>query len=190
MEHGARATRDPLTSLSGARSMLWHHRFSLSDTPERSDDYGLRPIWHQLDRGIAAHLLIAVLAYRAPLCRRALEVLHEARALSDEPGLVFPSAHGRAISDNTISKLLRDLGIEAVPHGFRSSFRDWAAECSDPPREVCELGLAHGNSDQVEAAYRRTDLFERRRVLMEEWSGFVGRSAGSEECQTRKSDGT
>ena len=57
------------------------------------------------------------------------------------------------------------------------SFPDWAAECSEAPREVCELALAHVNSDGVEAAYRRTDLFERWRVLMEEWSSFVGRSA-------------
>ena len=121
--------------------------------------------------------------HRVPLSTRALEILHEARALSDGSGLVFPSAHGRAISDNTISKLLREFGIEAVPHGFRSSFRDWAAECSDAPREVCELALAHVNSDRVEAAYRRTDLFERRRVLMEEWSGFIGRSAEGGEGQ-------
>ena len=114
--------------------------------------------------------------HRVPLSRRALEILHEARELSDGSGLVFGSAHGRAISDNTISKLLRELGIEAVPHGFRSSFRDWAAECTDAPREVCELALAHVNSDRVEAAYRRTDLFERRRVLMEQWSSFVGRA--------------
>ena len=115
--------------------------------------------------------------HRVPLSARALEILHEARQLSGDSDLVFPSAHGRALSDNTISKLLRDLGIEAVPHGFRSSFRDWAAECTDAPREVCELALAHVNSDRVEAAYRRTDLFERRRVLMEEWSGFVAESA-------------
>ena len=88
---------------------------------------------------------------------------------------MFPSAQGRAIGDNAVSRLLRDLGIGAVPHGFRSSFRDWAAECSDAPREVCELALAHVNSNRVEAAYRRTDLFERRRVLMEEWSAFVRR---------------
>ena len=49
---------------------------------------------------------------------------------------------------------MRDLGIDAVPHGFRSSFRDWAAECADAPREVCELALAHVNTDRVEAAYR------------------------------------
>ena len=80
---------------------------------------------------------------------------------------------GRTLSDSTISKLLRELGIAAVPHGFRSSFRDWAAECSDAPREVCELALAHVNSDRVEAAYRRTDLFERRRQLMADWADYV-----------------
>ena len=124
--------------------------------------------------------------HRVPLSRRALEVLAEARALSKGSGLVFPSAHGRAISDNTVSKLLRELGIEAVPHGFRSSFRDWAAECSDAPREVCELALAHVNSDRVEAAYRRTDLFERRRVLMEEWSGFLGDARESDKNHDRR----
>ena len=111
--------------------------------------------------------------HRVPLSRRALEILHEARGLSNGTDLVFPSVQGRAIGDNAVSRLLRDLGIGAVPHGFRSSFRDWAAECSDAPREVCELALAHVNSNRVEAAYRRTDLFERRRVLMEEWSAFV-----------------
>ena len=132
-----------------------------------------------LDSGtwtVPANRMKAKRDHRVPLSERALEILNEARALSGGSGLVFRSAHGRALSDNTISKLLRELGIEAVPHGFRSSFRDWAAECSDARREVCELALAHVNSDRVEAAYRRTDLFERRRVLMEEWSGFVGRS--------------
>ena len=83
---------------------------------------------------------------------------------------------GQGWPDATISKMVRELGIGAVPHGFRSSFRDWAAECSDAPREVCELALAHVNSDRVEAAYRRTDLFERRRELMEGWSAFLDRS--------------
>ena len=124
--------------------------------------------------------------HRVPLSARALQVLEEARAFEVGSGLVFPSPRARAISDNTISKLLRELEIEAVPHGFRSSFRDWAAECSDAPREVCELALAHVNSDRVEAAYRRTDLFERRRVLMEQWSSFVGRVPETSEEQTRR----
>ena len=137
--------------------------------------------WDEVDRESAtwtvpANRMKAKRDHRVPLSARALQVLEEARAFEDGSGLVFPSPRARAISDNTISKLLRELEIDAVPHGFRSSFRDWAAECSDAPREVCELTLAHVNSDRVEAAYRRTDLFERRRVLMEEWSGFVARS--------------
>ena len=60
-----------------------------------------------------------------------------------------------------------------MPRGFRSSFRDWAAECTEAPREVCELALAYVNSDRVEAAYRRTDLFDRRRELMQQWDDYV-----------------
>ena len=124
--------------------------------------------------------------HRVPLSGRALEILQEARDFTDISGLVFPSPRGGSVSENTLSKLLRELQIDAVPHGFRSSFRDWAAECSDAPREVCELAMAHVNSDRVEAAYRRTDLFERRRVLMEQWSSFVGRVPETSEEQTRR----
>ena len=111
--------------------------------------------------------------HRVPLSTRALAVLQEAPSLMDRSELVFPSVRGRALSDATLSKMVRDLGIGAVPHGFRSSFRDWTAECSEAPREVCELALAHVNPDRVEAAYRRTDLFERRRELMQEWAAFL-----------------
>ena len=106
----------------------------------------------------------------------ALAVLREARRVVDGSNLVFPSGRGRALSDATLSKMVRELGIPAVPHGFRSSFRDWAAECSDTPREVCEPALAHVNPDRVEAAYRPTDRFERRSELMEDWAAFPGRS--------------
>ena len=117
--------------------------------------------------------------HRVPLSTGALAVLREARSVVDGSDLVFPSVRGRALSDATLSKMVRDLGIGAVPHGFRSSFRDWAAECSEAPREVCELALAHVNSDRVEAAYRRTDLFERRRALMEQWAVFLAEPARS-----------
>ena len=70
-------------------------------------------------------------------------------------------------------KLLHQLGIDAVPHGFRSSFRDWAAERTDAPPEVCELALAHVNRDRVEAAYLRSDLFEKRRALMAAWAYYT-----------------
>ena len=114
--------------------------------------------------------------HRVPLSTRALAVLDEARALADGSGLVFPSSTRRPHSRAAISRMVRDLGIEAVPHGFRSSFRDWAAECSDAPREVCELALAHVNTNATEAAYRRTDLFERRRTLMQDWATYLNRT--------------
>ena len=116
-------------------------------------------------------------------------MLQEAQALADGSGVVFPSARGRPLSGLAMVKLVRDLGIGAVPHGFRSSFRDWAAECSDAPREVCELALAHVNTNAIEAAYRRTDLFERRRVLMEQWTAFLvgtrGRGTGDTDKRVR-----
>ncbi len=117
--------------------------------------------------------------HRVPLSMRALAVLGEAGALGGRSGLVFPSPTGKQHSRAAISKLVQQLDIAAVPHGFRSSFRDWAAECTDAPREVCELALAHVNTNAVEAAYRRTDLFERRRELMEAWAVFLTGSAAS-----------
>ena len=80
---------------------------------------------------------------------------------------------GRVPHHAALPGLLRELDIDAVPHGFRSSFRDWAAKCTEAPGEICELALAHVNSDRVEAAYRRTDLFERRRELMQQWDDYV-----------------
>ena len=69
--------------------------------------------------------------------------------------------------------------IAAVPHGFRSSFRDWAAEETDHPREVVEAALAHVVRNPVEAAYARSDLFARRRRLMDDWSGYLGNGGGA-----------
>ena len=108
-----------------------------------------------------------------PLSKAALAVLQEARPLADGSGPVFPSARGGLLSKLAIAKLVRDLGLGAVPHGFRSSFRDWTAECCDAPPEVCELALAHVNTNSIAAAYRRSDLFERRRALMEEPASFL-----------------
>ena len=73
-----------------------------------------------------------------------------------------------------LSGLLKDLKIAAVPHGFRSSFRDWAAEETNHPREVIEAALAHVVRNKVEAAYARSDLFERRRILMDDWAAYLG----------------
>ena len=111
--------------------------------------------------------------HRIPLSEQALEILAEAVKYADNSGLVFPSVRGKVLSDSTISKLVQENWIACVPHGMRSSFRDWAAECTDAPREVCELALSHVNNDCVEAAYRRSDLFERRRELMDAWGKYI-----------------
>jgi len=111
--------------------------------------------------------------HRVPLSPRALAVLDEARRRLPGAATVFPSPTGRTQPHHYMARLLRELEIDAVPHGFRSSFRDWAAECTDAPREVCEIALAHVNSDRVEAAYRRSDLFDRRRALMNDWAAYV-----------------
>ena len=100
--------------------------------------------------------------HRVPLSGRAMEVLEEARTLGGGGSpLVFVLGDGRPIFDKRLRRLLQKLEIRAVPHGFRSSFRDWAAEETDHPREV------------IEAAYRRTDLFERRRRLMGDWEAYL-----------------
>lgn len=134
--------------------------------------------WDEMDEEsatwtIPAGRMKANRAHRVPLSRRALQVLSAARRLENGSGLVFPSATGGPMGENALARLCRHLDLGCVPHGMRSSFRDWSAECSDAPREVCELALAHVNSNRVERAYRRTDLFERRRQLMEAWAQFL-----------------
>ena len=111
--------------------------------------------------------------HRVPLCGRALEILDAARTLGEGNPHVFPMRSGRPISASTLLKMLNDLRIAAVPHGFRSSFRDWAAEKTDHPREVIEAALAHVVQNKVEAAYARSDLFERRRRLMDDWARYL-----------------
>ena len=100
-------------------------------------------------------------------------VLTAARAFGDGNPLVFPMRSGRPISASTLPKMLQYHRIPAVAHGFRSSFRDWAAEETDHPREVIEAALAHVVQNKVEAAYARSDLFERRRRLMNDWAAYL-----------------
>ena len=122
---------------------------------------------------VSAQRMKAKREHRVPLCGRALEILDAARALGDGNPLVFPMRSGRPISASTLVKTLQNLRIAAVPHGFRSSFRDWAAEKTDHPREVIEAALAHVVQNKVEAAYARSDLFDRRRQLMDDWSAYL-----------------
>ena len=116
--------------------------------------------------------------HRVPLCGRAAEILDAARTLGDgDSPLVFPTVGRKPLDDRRFRRLLQRHRIAAVPHGFRSSFRDWAAEETDHPREVIEAALAHVVQNKVEAAYARSDLFERRRRLMDDWAGYLARDS-------------
>ena len=112
--------------------------------------------------------------HRVPLCRRATEVLDAVRTLGDGSGpLVLTTGEGKPLSHNRLRRLLAKHRIAAVPHGFRSSFPDWAAEETDHPREVIEAALAHVVGNKVEAAYPCSDLFERRHHLMNDWETYL-----------------
>ncbi len=114
--------------------------------------------------------------HRVPLSGRALEVLEEARGLSDGSGFLFPSPAktGGPVSLWTLRNALVRNGLESTVHGLRASFRNWAAEvATDCPREVAEAALAHVVKNATEAAYMRSDLLERRREVMEKWADYV-----------------
>ena len=136
--------------------------------------------WHEIDMDarewrISANRMKAGAEHRVPLSDAALAVLHEAAPLRGDDDLIFPSPRkrGSALSDMTLTKVLRDTGLadRATVHGFRSSFRDWCAE-TGKPREIAEAALAH-TVGGVEGSYFRSDLFERRRRLMDDWADFV-----------------
>ena len=110
--------------------------------------------------------------HRVPLSSAALAVLDKARALTGGQGLVSPSKTGRPLSDGALSKLFKDLGIDCVPHGLRSTFRVWAAE-ADVPREVAEFALAHVVGSAAERAYQRSDLFRQRVEVMDRWADAI-----------------
>lgn len=110
--------------------------------------------------------------HRVPLSPAAIALL-EALPRMAGTDLVFPAPRGGQLSDMTLSAVLRRMEVPAVPHGFRSTFRDWAAERTTFPREAAEMALAHTIESKVEAAYRRGDLFEKRRVMMAEWADFL-----------------
>lgn len=109
--------------------------------------------------------------HRVPLSDQAVAVLREAEA-HRRGDLVFPSKQGKTLSDSTLSKLLRELGVKAVPHGFRASFKGWCRE-HDVPETVSEFALAHVEGSATVAAYARDDLLEKRRVAMQDWADFL-----------------
>ena len=144
--------------------------------------------WNEMDLDervwtIPAARMKAKRDHRVPLSARAMATLTNAGGRREGTGLVFPNPRGKPLSDKRLSKLIKELGIAAVPHGFRSSFRDWAAEHTTTPREVVEAALAHTVRNPTEAAYARSDLFARRRRLMDDWAAYLN-GAGAQAART------
>ncbi len=116
--------------------------------------------------------------HRVPLTKQMIAVL---KSIDRKPGvdLIFPSTKGTPLSDMALNQLIRKMrqtgliAYECVPHGFRSSFKVWATEQTDFPTELSEIALMHSVGDSVYKAYQRSDLFEKRRALMEEWNEVV-----------------
>lgn len=110
--------------------------------------------------------------FRVPLSPEAQSIIAEA-SKSARDGFLFPGVRRGVISDATMSRLMERRNMQARPHGFRSSFRDWVAETTNTPHEVAETALGHTVGGTVERAYRRTDHLEQRRVLMQRWAGYL-----------------
>lgn len=163
-----------LRALSGVSPLATE--FIILTAVRTSEALGAR--WDEIDLDAAVWTLPAVRMkmgkeHRVPLSNAALAVLEKAKALGSE-GFVFPGRKpGTQQSNMSCLALLRRMGrTDIVVHGFRSTFRDWAAEQTSYPREVAEMALAHAIGDKVEAAYRRGDLFEKRSHLMADWAAY------------------
>ncbi len=141
--------------------------------------------WAEIDLAeglwtVPAERMKAGREHRVPLSAAALGVLEEMAPAQGLAGdfLFIGAKKGKHLSQMAMLMLLRRMGRgELTAHGFRSTFREWAAEATAYPREVAELALAHVNKDKVEAAYQRGDLFAKRRELMEDWAAFCDRPA-------------
>ena len=165
------ATAAPRCRLLTAAQAL---EFAILTAAQSGEVLGARWDEFDLDRAvwtIPAARMKAGREHRVPLSRRALKIvraMHEAR----NGHFVFPGQKpGKPLSVMALEMVLRRMKIEdATVHGFRSAFRDWAAERTNVTNEVCEAALAHVIENKAEAAYRRGDLFDKRRKLMEAWA--------------------
>lgn len=133
-------------------------------------------VWSEIDLAagiwtVPAARLKAGKEHKVPLSPEAIALLQKLPRFEGSD-FVFCASRGGALSDMTLSAVLRRMEVDAVPHGFRSTFRDWASERTAYPSDVAEMALAHAIGNKVEAAYRRGDLFEKRRLMMHDWAHF------------------
>ena len=145
-------------------------------------------IWNEIDGSlwtIPAERMKAGVAHRIPLPTRCIEILAEAKTISQGSGFIFEGTKpNKPLSENTFNKLMKELGLEVHAHGFRTSFQTWTQEKTNYPREIAEAALAHSLRDKAEAAYARSDLLEKRAEMMEAWAQFISKDA-SEIVQIR-----
>jgi integrase len=153
---------------TAARALEW----LILNVSRTNEVIGARPVEVDVSKGVwtvPPDRMKSGKEHRVPLSPRAVEIAEAQRG----GAYLFPGPEGEALSNMAMLELLKRMGREDLTvHGFRSTFRDWAAECTSYPNEVCEMALAHAIGDKVEAAYRRGDLFEKRRRLMLEWAKY------------------
>jgi integrase len=181
----------PYTDLPGCLDDVWRSEAAtvtklalefLVLTAARSGEVR-EAVWEEFDLDarvweIPASRMKAKRSHRVPLSTRSIEILRDASELSDGSGYVFPGTkRGKALSDATLRKLVREKGYDIDIHGFRTSFRTWVQEQTSFPREVGEAALAHKLGDKAEQAYARSDLFEKRREMMDQWADFLAGNA-------------
>lgn len=133
--------------------------------------------WSEVDLhagiwAVPAERMKAGAAHRVPLSTQVLALLQGLPRFAGSD-LLFPSPRGGQLADMAMTALMRRRSLAYVPHGFRSTFRDWAGDHTEYPREIVEAALAHAVGNRVEAAYRRKDALERRRPLMQDWANFL-----------------
>ena len=133
---------------------------------------------------IPARRMKAKKEHRVPLAPRSLEILQICKQLSQGNRYIF-STRDRPLSNMSMAAVLKRMKVQVTVHGFRSTFRDWVAEETDHSHEVAEMALAHTISNRVEAAYRRGDLLERRRRLMQQWDDYCTSSCISNVLKIR-----
>jgi integrase len=138
--------------------------------------------WNEIDLDarlwiVPADRMKAGKIHKIPLTDDAVAFL-EALPRIEGVGYVFTAPRGGPLSDMSISAVTKRMGVNAVPHGFRSSFKDWARSATSYPDEVSELALAHVNSDATRAAYARDELLAQRRELMNDWAQFCLPASG------------
>ena len=138
--------------------------------------------WSEIDLAakvwsIPASRMKSAKEHRVPLSTAAMKLI-ETLPRGEGAECVFVSPRGGQLSDMSLSAVMKRMKLDAVPHGFRSTFRDWCSERTTYPRELAEMALAHAVGNQVEQSYARSNLLEKRRAMMDDWANFCGKVPG------------